>query len=848
MSYGEDAPPLDLTGMHMLCLSGENGHGKSALLDAMTWALWGESRAGKNKHDELVRIGADEMSVQFTFAMDDQTFRVLRKRSKRANGNQWELQQEQEDGGWRSLTGNDSRETERAIQKLLRMSYDTFLNSAYLRQGQADLFVKQTPGRRKEILADILDLSRYDKLEDKARARSKQAAAESTDLERDISLIDAELESEAAHRDALAALQARLAELAARRDELKAAYEDARDRRRQLEEQQTFAEALRVSLAALAEEIAALEQHVAADSAEESRLTALLARQEEICRDFEALTETRAAVERLAADERKFFKGQQMLADAEREFTAAEREVRTRFERARADVEETEARLRELPDVLARRAEVAVRVAESDALAARRDEADAALHAAHAEFSALKEQSGRIQAQIDNWTTRLDELARQQGTCRVCDAPLPPTKIAAVRETYQAALDDLTAQRKDVRAEAARVKTDIVRLTDEISGAAQALKRAADDQKKLGNLDQQALELEAKGKNLPRLVAARDAASALLQSGEFAPDLRARRDDYARRLSALDGAEAAHAAARARLDVLLPAERLHIELAHAQASLADVSARVARDRRALAARQKSRADTQAQLDALANVAQHLAALQTQERDIRQAEDARRQENEQAARGAGRREQALARCDALKTDRADKSVQFAAAKTDAEGFKQLADAFGKNGVQALIIENAIPELQEETNRLLERLTDGDMTVYFETLRAAKSKKDQTIETLDIKVSDSLGTRPLEMYSGGEGFRAAFALRIALSKLLARRAGAKLQTLIIDEGFGTQDGAGREKLVDALNVIKSDFEKIIIITHIDELKDAFPTRIEITKTTSGSQITVLEGAAG
>ena len=64
------------------------------------------------------------------------------------------------------------------------------------------------------------------------------------------------------------------------------------------------------------------------------------------------------------------------------------------------------------------------------------------------------------------------------------------------------------------------------------------------------------------------------------------------------------------------------------------------------------------------------------------------------------------------------------------------------------MQALIIENAIPELAEETNRILDRLTDGDMSLYFDTLRESKTKKDGPIETLDIKVSDNLGTRPLE----------------------------------------------------------------------------------------------------
>jgi exonuclease SbcC len=96
------------------------------------------------------------------------------------------------------------------------------------------------------------------------------------------------------------------------------------------------------------------------------------------------------------------------------------------------------------------------------------------------------------------------------------------------------------------------------------------------------------------------------------------------------------------------------------------------------------------------------------------------------------------------------------------------------------------------------------------------------------------------RGYEMYSGGEAFRVNFAVRIALSKLLARRAGTQLQTLVIDEGFGSQDGQGREKLVSAIRSIQDDFEKILVITHIEELKDEFPTRINIIKTGTGSKI--------
>jgi exonuclease SbcC len=134
-----------------------------------------------------------------------------------------------------------------------------------------------------------------------------------------------------------------------------------------------------------------------------------------------------------------------------------------------------------------------------------------------------------------------------------------------------------------------------------------------------------------------------------------------------------------------------------------------------------------------------------------------------------------------------------------------------------------------------------MTNGRMALTMSTQR--ETQRGTTVETLDIKIADELGTRSYEMFSGGEAFRINFALRIALSRLLARRAGAPLPTLVIDEGFGTQDSAGRERLVEAIRAIQDDFRCLLVITHIDELRDAFPVRIEVTKTPEGSTIAVV-----
>ena len=53
------------------------------------------------------------------------------------------------------------------------------------------------------------------------------------------------------------------------------------------------------------------------------------------------------------------------------------------------------------------------------------------------------------------------------------------------------------------------------------------------------------------------------------------------------------------------------------------------------------------------------------------------------------------------------------------------------------------------------------------------------------------------------------------------------------MVVDEGFGTQDKDGLDQFVQVLNIVKDDFDKILAITHVEELKTRFPVRIEVTK---------------
>jgi exonuclease SbcC len=182
-------------------------------------------------------------------------------------------------------------------------------------------------------------------------------------------------------------------------------------------------------------------------------------------------------------------------------------------------------------------------------------------------------------------------------------------------------------------------------------------------------------------------------------------------------------------------------------------------------------------------------------------------------------------------------------QIKEAKKQYRVYNELAIAFGKKGIQALMIENILPQLEAETNKILSRLTGNQLTCQFVTQKAGRSsKKDpKLIDTLDIVIADAHGTRPYETYSGGEAFRINFAIRLALAQLLCTRQGTRLQMLIVDEGFGTQDRQGCDRLIAAINAISPDFANILIVTHMPQFKEAFQSRIEISKTPeNGSQL--------
>jgi exonuclease SbcC len=213
MSYTDIHEPLLFENIHVACLSGENGAGKSTLLDAITWALWGYSRAGAGSAQQLVHVGRTEMEVGFEFRLAGETYRVVRKwtapRSRTGSGSSLLDLAIQDGEHFRSIAGNTIRETDARIAGLLRMSYATFTNSAFILQGRADAFTTRTPAERKQVLADILELAEYDRLQERARDEVRQRESRHRELAERVREADNELLERPRYRKSATAWNAR---------------------------------------------------------------------------------------------------------------------------------------------------------------------------------------------------------------------------------------------------------------------------------------------------------------------------------------------------------------------------------------------------------------------------------------------------------------------------------------------------------------------------------------------------------------------------------------------------------------------------------------------------------------
>ncbi|MEW6407830.1 MAG: SMC family ATPase [Patescibacteria group bacterium] len=755
MSYNGAIPMLDFGQFDLACLSGPNGVGKSTLLEAITWALWGESRAKSD--DNLIHQGSEGMIVSFEFELEGNEYKVVRKRSKKKKGQgQLEFYLFQ-NGDWQTQSGASKSETQEKINQILHLDYDTFINSAFLRQGHADEFTVKRPQERKTILAKILGLRRYDELQEITKEKIKIKEIEQESLKN----IIARFEEEIKDKDKLEKIMEEKDKILKRAgkevDRKEKEVEALRKEKAISENQKNAAENLVAKIKENKKDILFLEEEIRQKKNLLNNLKTIISKKEEIKRGYATWLELKQKDEDFY---QKFLLQKKLLEEKNK----LERGILMMQKEKEGEKKDLEAEVQKLREKWI-------------------------------EIDSVIKQIVAEKIKIDN---NLRTILVSGAKCPLCLQDLGKEHKKKIKEKFE------------------KEKKSKIEQEEKYNSKKQAIFSEANKIKKeIKVLEKQQQENNEKGTRAVEEVEFK--LSQVYYNEKEHQEIKRQKLNYE------------------RYQIL----KIQLEEAEKQKEL---EVKTFGGRQNLLAKKKEILEKDLNMkEKITFDSKKFAKL---EQDFLQ--ESKKLNNLRQEQIEAKEEFAVARERMTQIDLKEKEIKTKKEKwekTQKETaiFEELAESLGKKGVQAMIIESVLPEIEEEASALLDKMTEGRMAVKIFTQK--EKKTDGAIqETLDIQIQDGKELQPYEMFSGGEAFRINFAIRIALSKLLARRAGAKLQFLVIDEGFGTQDILGREYIVEAINSIRPDFKKILAITHIQELKDAFPTRIEVTKDERGSHFEV------
>ncbi len=1052
MSYAD--AHVDLRSVSVACLSGQNGAGKSALLDAITWALWEE---GRSSSDELVRLGEKEMWVDLVFDYEGRSYRVRRSRLKRSGrGGQRgtskgtldfqvlapirslassrkqtesvgararrnseeeishlrstpagagaiashpELDESDEStvsfGHWRTLTGSSMRITQQAICDLLKMDHDTFVNSAYLRQGKADEFTTRAPSERKQVLSEILGLSYFDRLQEACRLKARDAKTQ-IELIQNSLLVLPDLEEQ--KEQLLHSLESKKGELGRCEIELRSLEESTAHLRDSVQKHHLMKQRKEQAENQLAEMKRDVQAFLMQQIELNNRLTELngLIEQSTVIKEkFSSFESTKLDIEKL---DQKSLEAQSLTEDKLR-LQSQLATIRSRLEvelehlrmgtsklRQRADVllddtrdsdKVTQAFLdfkKLLADeaILAHRQDAYTRLSErsielqslvaeekirleaelgqkelaltdldemltSEALLAEQkamlEDEVKQLDRVESEFELIEEKGIMLKSEIEGVEAKVEEIKRRQdeyrekireltehrheSLCPLCSAPI--VDRLAVISKYNLEIDELSQaitrlynSRQDLEDERNELRMKYMHLKRELAGRKELDKRIGQfnekqdsigraralrvklfneirmlgqrvDDMDFAHIERESLinvkaeihkldfdpaiyaslqsqirarrHIESKHVQLKKDLVELDRIQKELPIGEekernleeelvsesYGVELRDSLKEVKSKIDALNYDRDQHQVLKTQLADLLPyveqvkvLQRALEQLPQLEQSLRQVNA-------SLDSKQVKLPELEREIRELQGAIEDTADGEHKLADMQETLGRLRSQSQLMAREVAVTESRKEQLDTTLSGLAEKQTVLSALIDEREDHLFLAESFGKKGIQAVIIENAVPEIETEANRILARLSDNKMHIALVTQQ--KTKAGSVFETLEILIGDEIGTRNYELYSGGEAFKVNFAIRISLSRLLARRAGARLETLIIDEGFGTQDDQSRERLVRSIKGIQSDFKKILVITHISDVREMFPVQIQVQKESGVSRLEVV-----
>lgn len=775
-----DRTVVDFDDADLFALVGPTGAGKSSLIDAMVFALFGTvPRYGDARLvGSVVNRRSAGALVDFRFTIDDRGYRIVRevRRQKGGGGSTREARLEDMATG-EALFDGDARQLTAEVEQLLGLTRDQFTKCVVLPQGEFQRFLHDKPGVRQDLLVQLLGAEIYGQVGELARQRQKACAARAEVLDDQLRRFETQLSGEAAlrgQREALERLQAVVDELGPGLDEAAAAEAVVAEQLVRIDGHLSRLgrvvrpgglDDVAEAVAELDDELVALrraeEVYAANEQVAEGALASLPARAD--------LTAARDRQLRRAQLGERIVKGEGVLEAAVAEVSRTAGEANS----ATKDRERAERELEQVRDEHAA-AHLAVGLAEGDDCpVCHRALTGAPVHEG-ADLEAAESVLSRASGRFDECVKHRDEArATQQEYVNKLDLLREQLTEVGPAEP-DSPMSDLDASLAQV--EAAEVAVEAGRLARRTA----AERREVSERKRL-----KVAKIETAAWD--EFDGARDLVAVLEPP-------RVSRDDLALAWTVLAGW----------------ADGCRSELERNRAE-GEVAAREIA--------QRHRASSDALTEAFA-----AAGLERPDEGFREVVAARR------ARVDGE----IERLDEIRVAAARQADDRRAAVAEDQVAAEVGNLLKSNAFEKWLLDAAMRALVAGASIKLEELSRGQYAMGVD----ARSGGFLVIDHHDVDEA-----RPARTLSGGETFLASLALALALAEQVADLASddaPRIESIFLDEGFGTLDPDTLEVVVAAIEELQAGGLVVGLVSHVAELAERVPTRFEVRKGPTGSAV--------
>lgn len=832
-SYGETEQIFDISNYPMVVIAGDNGSGKSSIIEALLFCLYGDTSItkgkGEMKKSELLNDKTNKDSVvSLTFELNGSIYQVERTLDrKRGTSGHARIIEVGSSSGPKAKQAVAPKEVTKSIESLIGMDYDSFTHSVVMTQGEFEALTEAKPAKRKDLFMKMFGLTKYEDYLKEVKSRQIKLNAEMENISGQIKILEADVEKESEAKKNLEEAEKEF-------EKIKSEVVETEQNKKKIEEDLNQASAdkkdydnLLEKLEHIQEEINSRQSELESKGDEYKEILGAENELKELQPKIKKYNELEQQIKELQEKEKQNLKLTENIDKLEKIINTKRESLQSEIQRLTREKEESISSIQENAN--------RVKSLEGEI---------AELGNPESEIIVLEENKKSIETEREaalklsvEFGTKISTINETLGTlekttepkCPVCGSDLTEEKKEERVKHLENEKSPLEAEKRKVDKELERLKKELESIDKKMRQKQKASKNLEKKKTELQSLQNRISELQTEIEKIENELKTKQE---IFSEESFIEEEKKQIKQLSEQIKSLKYDQELHSKLEGEFQELREVPQRDAALREKVSRKSKVVKEIENLEKIIEEKNGLYKVNEKRKNELEN-----AARRWEELDKKSKEIGEKLSRLQTIKGEEKQRVEHLKNELLEIKNKKEQLKTIQKEYDVKRIMDkrlsiLEEAFSKDGIPFIMLKKIMPLVGARSTELLHKLTEAQLGLEV------SMEQDK----IYVKVLEGGKSKHVGRYSGGEKMRINFALRLAISELLTKMGGrtACIESLMIDEGFGALDDDGRQAIINIFNLLGSSFKKIIVITHVKEVQEMFPVQFRVEKVGDFSRI--------